>query len=95
MEHPGKYRYSIQLELACESSTLDKAFAADPDRRHLWIAPSSFRGRRCYRVLWGKFADLASARGAKGAVPALFARDGNRPTVVALGPAAAGGKRKR
>jgi len=94
MEHPGTHRYSIQLELACESSTLEKAFAADPGRRHLWIAPYAFRGRRCYRVLWGKFADLASARGAKGAVPALFARDGNRPTVVALGPAARE-KRKR
>jgi hypothetical protein len=94
MEHPGTHRYSIQLELACESSTLEKAFTADPGRRHLWIAPYSFRGRRCYRVLWGKFADLASARGARGAVPALFARDGNRPTVVALGPAA-GEKRRR
>jgi len=94
MEHPGTHRYAIQLELACESSTLEKAFAADPGRRHIWIAPYAFRNRHCYRVLWGKFGDLASARGAKGAVPPVFALDGNRPTVVALGPPA-GGKRKR
>ena len=84
-EHPGRHRYAIQLELACEDSTLEKAFAADPGRGHLWISPYAFRGRRCYRVLWGRFADLGSARAARGSVPAIFSRDGNRPTVVALG----------
>jgi hypothetical protein len=84
-EHPGKHRYAIQLELACEDSTIEKALAADPGRGHLWVAPYSFRGRHCYRVLWGKFTDLAAARSARGSVPAVFSRDGNRPTVVALG----------
>jgi hypothetical protein len=84
-EHPGKHRYSIQLELACEDATLEKAFAADPGKGHLWISPYAFRGRRCYRVLWGRFADLGAARSARGSVPAVFSRDGNRPTVVALG----------
>ena len=84
-EHPGKHRYAIQLELACEDSTLEKAFAADPGKGHLWISPYAFRGRRCYRVLWGRFTDLGAARTARGSVPAIFSRDGNRPTVVALG----------
>jgi hypothetical protein len=84
-EHPGKHRYSVQLELACEDSTLEKAFAADPGRSHIWISPYAFRGRRCYRVLWGRYADLGAARTARGSVPAVFSKDGNRPTVVALG----------
>lgn len=95
MEHPGRHRYAIQLELACEDATLQKAFASDPGRRRLWIAPYAFRGRPCYRVLWGKFDDLASARAAKSAVPGIFAREGNRPTVVPLGRPAAGGRPRR
>jgi septal ring-binding cell division protein DamX len=89
-EHPGKHRYSIQLELACEDSTLEKAFAADPGRTHIWISPYAFRGRRCYRVLWGRYADVGAARTARSSVPAIFSRDGNRPTVVALGGKASG-----
>jgi hypothetical protein len=86
-DHPGAHRYAIQLELACEESTLQKAFAADPGRRQIWVAPYSFRGRSCYRVLWGKYRDLGSAKAAKAAVPEIFSRDGNRPAVVPLGRA--------
>jgi septal ring-binding cell division protein DamX len=86
-EHPGAHRYAIQLELACEGSTLEKAFAADPGRRQIWIAPYPFRGRSCYRVLWGKYRDLDSAKAAKSAVPEMFSHDGNHPAVVSLGRA--------
>jgi hypothetical protein len=86
-DHPGAHRYAIQLELACEESTLHKAFAADPGRRQIWLAPFSYRGRSCYRVLWGKYRDLDSAKAAKSSVPEMFSRDGNHPTVVPLGRA--------
>jgi len=86
-EHPGAHRYAIQLELACEGSTLEKAFAADPGRRQIWIAAYPFRGRSCYRVLWGKYRDLDSAKAAKSAVPEMFSHDGNHPAVVSLGRA--------
>ncbi len=86
-EHPGVHRYAIQLELACEGSTLQKAFAADPERRQIWLSSYSFRGRSCYRVLWGKYRDLDSAKAAKSTVPEFFSRDGNHPTVVPLGRA--------
>ena len=86
-EHPGPNRYAIQLELACEESTLKKAFDADPGRRRIWLAPYSFRGRDCYRVLWGRYRDLASAKAAKSGIPGIFSRDGNRPAVVPLGRA--------
>jgi septal ring-binding cell division protein DamX len=86
-EHPGAHRYAIQLELACEESTLRKAFAEDPGRRQIWLAPYSFRGRECYRVLWGKYRDLPSARAAKASLPEMFSRGGNRPAVVSLGRA--------
>jgi len=84
-DRPGRLRYAIQLELACEAGTLEKAFAQDTPSHAIWIAPYAFRGRSCYRVLFGRYADLAGAKAARSSVPALFTREGNRPTVVSLG----------
>jgi hypothetical protein len=81
-EHPGKFRYSIQLEIACETETLRRAAAQDRGGKHLWIVPTSYRGRSCYRVLWGRFTGLEEARRAKAGVPAIFSTGGNRPAVV-------------
>jgi septal ring-binding cell division protein DamX len=83
-EHPGTFAYTIQLELACQESTLTKALAADPAGKRIWIAPNDFRGQRCYRVLFGKYRDLAAARSAKASIPAIFLKDGNHPAVIAL-----------
>ena len=83
-EHPGGFAYAIQLELACEESTVTKAVHADPSGRQIWIVPYDFRGRSCYRVLWGRYKTLPKARDAKTSVPAMFLRGGNRPAVIAL-----------
>ena len=91
-EHPGEYAYAIQLELACEESTVAKALRADPSGRQIWIVPFDFRGRSCYRVLWGRYRTLPKARDAKASVPAMFLRGGNRPAVVSLGSAEGSGK---
>lgn len=83
-EHPGGFAYSIQLELACEESTVTKALRADLSGRQIWIVPYDFRGRNCYRVLWGRYKTLPKARDAKTSVPAMFLRGSNRPAVIAL-----------
>src|SRR5207249_5961728 len=38
-EHPGAFAYTIQLELACEDSTVAKALRSDPSGHRVWIAP--------------------------------------------------------
>ncbi len=83
-EHPGENAYTIQLELACEESTVMKALRADPSGRRIWIAPDDYRGRRCYRILFGKFRTLPAAKQAKGLIPPIFLQDGNHPAVIAL-----------
>ena len=83
-QHPGAFAYAIQLELACEEATVTKALRADPSGRRIWIVPYDFRGRSCYRVLWGRYRTLPKARDAKSSVPAMFLRGGNRPAVIAL-----------
>ncbi|MGH9443651.1 MAG: DUF4388 domain-containing protein [Thermoanaerobaculia bacterium] len=83
-DHSGEFAYAIQLELACQDATVEKALRADPSRRRIWVVPFAFRGRDCYRVLWGKYKTLALAKAAKPSVPAIFLRGGNRPAVIAL-----------
>jgi len=83
-EHPGAFGYAIQLELACEEATVTKALRADPSGRQIWIVPYDFRGRSCYRVLWGRYKTLPKARDAKTSVPAMFLRGGNHPAVISL-----------
>jgi hypothetical protein len=82
--HPGAETYALQLELACETSTIDKAISQDPGRRNLWIVPFIHRGRGCYRVLWGRYRTLALAKNARRGLPAFF-RTGEEPVVVRLG----------
>lgn len=83
-EHPQANRFTVQLEIACEPETLRKAYAQDRSGREIWITPYTFRGRRCYRVLWGKFASREAARDAASEVPKIFREGRNRPAVVAL-----------
>jgi hypothetical protein len=77
-------RYSVQLELACELPTLQNALNWDRPPGTIWLVTSSYRGRTCFRVLWGRYGSLAEARAAKTRVPEFFTAPGNRPTVVSV-----------
>jgi septal ring-binding cell division protein DamX len=77
-------RYAIQLELACEAETVQKAWNWDRPSGTIWLLPTSFRGRTCFRVLWGRYGSLAQAREAKARVPEFFTAPGNRPTIVSV-----------
>ena len=77
-------RYAIQLELACEAETLQKAWNWDRPAGTIWLLTTSFRGRTCFRVLWGRYGSLAQAREARTRVPEFFTAPGNRPTIVSV-----------
>lgn len=77
-------RYAIQLELACELPTLEKAWNWDKPPGTMWVLSTSHRGRTCFRVLWGRFRSLEEAKAAKARVPAFFTDGGNRPVVVSV-----------
>lgn len=77
-------RYAVQLELACELPTLEKAWNWDRPAGTMWLLTTSYRGRTCFRVLWGRFGSLPEAREAKTRVPDFFVAPGNRPTIVSV-----------
>jgi uncharacterized protein DUF4388 len=75
-------RYAIQLEIACEVPTLERAWSWDKPPGTMWLLTSNYRGRTCFRVLWGRYATLEQARAAKARVPAFFVAPDNRPAIV-------------
>ncbi len=77
-------RYAIQLEIACELPTLERAWNWDKPPGTMWLLTSAYRGRTCFRVLWGRYATLSQARAAKGRVPGFFVAPGNRPAIVSV-----------
>ena len=77
-------RYAVQLELACEMETLQKAWNWDRPSGTIWLLTTSFHGRTCFRVLWGRYGSLAQAREARTRVPEFFTAPGNRPTIVSV-----------
>jgi hypothetical protein len=77
-------RYAVQLELACELPTLEKAWNWDNPPGTMWLLTAPYRGRTCFRVLWGRYTGLPEAREARTRVPDFFMAPGNRPIVVSV-----------
>ncbi len=77
-------RFAIQLELACEVTSLREAWAHDRPAGSMWVVTTSFKGRTCFRVLWGRYGTREEAAGALEAVPGFFSTARNHPMVVAI-----------
>jgi uncharacterized protein DUF4388 len=73
--------FTVQLELVCEIPSLEEAWRFDR-RGAMWLASADHRGRPCFRVFWGRYRDLPSARRARESVPRFFFTPTNHPTVV-------------
>ncbi len=76
-------RYSIQLELVCETSSLEEAWKHDRGEA-MWLLPVAHGGRDCFRVFWGRYPSLEAAKRAKNGIPSYFVTPRNRPAVVSV-----------
>ncbi len=79
-----KARYTIQLELACEVSSLVEAWKHDRPAGTMWVLATTFQGRPCFRVLWGRYGSREAAHQALAGAPAFFTTPRNRPVVTAV-----------
>ena len=78
-----KTRYAIQLELACEAASLNEAFQHDRGGS-MWVLTTSFQGKTCFRVLWGRYATAEAARRALAGSPRFFSTPKNHPAVTGV-----------
>ena len=76
-------RFSIQLELVCEVSSLTDAWRHDRGGA-MWLLAARHGDRDCYRVFWGRYPSLEAAKRAKSGIPGYFVTARNRPAVVAV-----------
>ena len=77
-------RFAIQLELACEVPSLTEAWAHDRPAGTMWVMTTSFKGRTCFKVLWGRYASREEAARALESAPPFFSTARNHPMVVAI-----------
>ena len=73
-------KFTIQLELVCQQSSLQKA--TELGGASVWSAPTSYKGKECYRVFWGRFASRADAEAATSQVPEGLRA--SKPVVVSI-----------
>ncbi len=78
-----KTRYAVQLELACEVSSLVEAFQHDHGG-NMWVMATPYQGRTCFRVLWGRYPTIEAAKRGVGGAPRFFSTSKNRPAVTGV-----------
>ncbi|HKD18220.1 MAG TPA: hypothetical protein VKG23_10135, partial [Thermoanaerobaculia bacterium] len=76
-------RYAIQLELACETTSLVDAFQHDRGG-NMWVLATPYEGKTCFRVLWGKYPSIEAAHRALSSAPKFFATAKNHPAVTGV-----------
>jgi septal ring-binding cell division protein DamX len=78
--HESAGKFTIQVELVCQQSSLQKA--TEIGGATVWSAPITFKGKECYRVFWGHFATRADAEAATSQVPEGLRA--SKPVVVSI-----------
>jgi septal ring-binding cell division protein DamX len=76
--------YTVQLALACETSTIARALGSLRGATQFFILPTTYKGQACYRMLWGAYSSKSEAAGARGSVPPSFLKDPHPPVVAPL-----------
>ena len=73
-------RFAIQLELACQIESLREAWSHDQPAGSMWVVTTSYQGRTCFQVLWGRYPDARGrGRGARVRSRRSFRRPGTIP----------------
>jgi hypothetical protein len=77
----GATPFSVQVLVACSEDTIDKALQS-VSAPELYILPVHYKGKDCFRVMWGLYDTHARADSAMRSVPEYFRKGGATPKVV-------------
>ncbi|MCX7830323.1 MAG: hypothetical protein N2445_04610, partial [Acidobacteria bacterium] len=67
---------TIAIMLACEKDSITKAFAESNNSKELIIFPYNFKGKSCFRVIWGYYNSKGEAEEAFNSIPKVFKDSG-------------------
>jgi septal ring-binding cell division protein DamX len=62
--------------IACEKETVQKGFAESGNSKDFIIFPHNFKGRSCFRIIWGYYPAKQDAENAYKGLPAMFRDSG-------------------
>ncbi len=83
----SRNRLTIQLEIACQDSTVLEALNLFSKSDPLYVVPLSFRGQACYRVLYGIYDNDAQAQSKLSGMPSEFTQQPSPPKVIPISKA--------
>ena len=72
--------YTIQLELACQKETVDKAIELLPQKDIIFFIPAKFKGTTCFIICYGMFNTMDEAKVALKTLDGEFFQD-NTPLI--------------
>ncbi|MEO6260382.1 MAG: DUF4388 domain-containing protein [Thermoanaerobaculia bacterium] len=72
--------FTYQIELVCETASVTRALGNGGAR--VWFVPTTFKGRSCYRIFWGRFDTNEAALAATRSIPAGL--KGSAPVVIRI-----------
>ena len=74
-------RFALQILIACQEETVKNARAHAAGSSSLFILPYALGERSCYRVCWGVYDDVESARAAIPSIPSALTGRTSPPIV--------------
>ncbi|HSP07464.1 MAG TPA: hypothetical protein VLR94_09820, partial [Acidobacteriota bacterium] len=84
---PKKSQYTIQLEIACQDDTVLEAFQMLNDSPQVSVVPLDYKGKACYRVLYGVYLSTAEAETNRARLPQEFLKQQSPAQVIPLAKA--------
>jgi hypothetical protein len=84
---PKKTSFTIQIEIACQPGTVMEAFQILNDAPELMVVPLDYKGRACYRVLYGVYSSSETAQRSRSKLPQEFLKQESPAQVIPLSKA--------
>jgi hypothetical protein len=78
-------KLTIQILIACQEKTVQDVLGGLQNSEKISVLPMDFKGRSCYRVVYGIFSSSAEAKRARENLPQEFLAQPSPPQVVAIG----------
>lgn len=76
--------WTVQVEVACRQETVQNGLTAFEDGSRILVVPIVYRGRPCYRVLYGIYDSQSAATQAVRSLPVLFLKQESPPKAVPI-----------
>jgi hypothetical protein len=80
----SRNRLTIQLEIACQDSTVLEALNLFNKKDPLYVVPLKFQGKSCYRVLYGIYDNEGDAKSKLSGMPSEFTQQPSPPKVIPI-----------